>query len=532
MTVGAVRPRFRSTIIWLRFPPPIAAERAFNSRGYHVVTRPAIVLEDPVSLSTAAAVVIVQMEDKPRFVARDLMQVRLAMNLNCRVIVVAASDTPKVLPAIVYEALDRHALPSAWVPRSERDSKERNDLLPHIRVFNHTEPWDRIANYVVENEPGEAPNLALVIDDSALQERLPDESRVLIQRAFSTSKSITLMELTHGRSGALAFQVFSTALHPVVGHTQLPHFLKIGPRDKIIREQGNYQTLVDPGIPFHLAPQLDLNKSCLGSTKGIIVGDYVGQSESLVDVAKAGRAGPAVQCLFDQTLHTWHRNSEWQSRSLAAILGSRFPRAISAKRESIARLSGATKTLAELRALFDRCDDVPTLVGLAHGDLHAENVRVRGADGILIDFYSAGRHPLLFDAASLESSFVVEALDRGVLSDQEHIKCLKPLYDAIPCATPPLYLPMEHKSSWIYACIQQVRRYARTWQLVPTQYSAALALALLIKASKPGSDDAGEIFRRSAAYLFAELLLLRAFEVSSVQAETGVEERVDLSGRR
>src|SRR5579871_4572086 len=143
------------------------------------------------------------------------------------------------------------------------------------------------------------------------------------------------------------------------------------------------------------------------------------ESEGLAQCAREGRAGSAIACLFNRTLAGWHRfaqQEEQESSQLAKSLCHRFPR-MNARLElrlTRARELGATKSLVELRALFQRCVTTPVLVGPIHYDLHAGNVHVRATDAIVIDFAAHNRGPLLWDAASLEASLLVDGFGDNV----------------------------------------------------------------------------------------------------------------------
>jgi len=98
---------------------------------------------------------------------------------------------------------------------------------------------------------------------------------------------------------------------------------------------------------------------------------------------------------------------------------ARFPRKINANRMAKARELGATLDITALRGLFEGCTSSPVLVGPIHGDLHSGNVRVRATDAIVIDFVQHRDYPLVFDAACLEASLLVEGFANDKRSPQE-----------------------------------------------------------------------------------------------------------------
>jgi hypothetical protein len=65
----------------------------------------------------------------------------------------------------------------------------------------------------------------------------------------------------------------------------------------------------------------------------------------------------------------------------------------------------------------------------------------------------------------------------------------------------------KNSSAWFQACVRQIRLYAQQMQCRPGQYAAALALALLIKASKDKNAPEPKATRRAAAYMLAARIL-------------------------
>jgi hypothetical protein len=298
--------------------------------------------------------------------------------------------------------------------------------------------------------------------------------------------------------------------------------VKIGDRGKIFEEYWLYEEKVDPYVPFHLGPHLIRERCCLGATRGIIVGDYVEESESLRDCASQGRATTAIACLFDRTLQGWYRSARKKPTPISTGLLEWFPKQISAKRLKRARSLGASLDLNALRSLFASCDSLPVTVGPIHGDLHATNILVRGPDAIIIDFESRDNFPLVFDAASLEASLLIEGFPSdGPRQVEESLDSLVPLYEhpilggSLPLANP------RDPSYWFRTWVRQIRRYAREWECKEDQYAGALAIALLTKAAKDKDAPEPEASRRAAAYVLAEHVLRTTFgSKASVATDT------------
>lgn len=524
--------RGRARIAWLGSRPPEDALIAFRERGYLIEETPCTPsdLRRADFLASISAVVFEQRRDKLHEIANNLEKhAQRLMAYGCLVIL-RWSAPNEMVP--VANAVNRIGLPLTGLDPPGIDVKrrrvpiDRDEPAPYARIFNQNASWIEIANFVSEVGPRYAPNLALKIkvDDGLAQAEVrngdatDDESELLIRRAFHEQgcTHILLVPMEGGKSGGRAYVAYAT-MGGADGPWQQPRFVKIGPREKILVEYENYELYVEPYVPFHLGPHLDRDRCCLGARQGIIVGDYVGLSETLYECACSGRSGSAIACLFDVTLSAWHCQATEVSVSIAAGLLKRVPRArkFPPKRLDAARALGSVLNPDQLRELFMRCTVTPVLAGRIHGDLHAANVLVRGADAIVIDFYAHPRepYPLLYDAACLEASLLVMGFTRDPRGwdANEWLQSLCPLYDGAPLSERVMRSGPKNSSFWFHACVLQIRRYARQWECATGQYAGALALALLEKASKDWDVTGPEGDRRAAAYLFAERVLTASF---------------------
>ena len=242
---------------------------------------------------------------------------------------------------------------------------------------------------------------------------------------------------------------------------------------------------------------------------------------------------PAITCLFNHTLSGWYRCAQedrLDSSQLGKSFARRFPRMRKGMEARIERAQqlGATKTLDELRALFQKCESLPVLVGAIHGDLHAGNVRVRATDAIVIDFFAHEIGPLVYDAASLEASLLVDGFEDGerfVRSEmaeaaiqeldvriKDWICSIETLYNHVPLRAMLMHPNPKNPSCWFHACVRQIRLFARQVEAGDYQYAAVLAVALLRKATKDLKAAEPEASRRAAAYVMAERVLLNTFQ--------------------
>jgi hypothetical protein len=524
MPIELNRLRGRKQVAWLREQPAAEGERVFREREFSVTACADQNLQEPEFLAGLSAVVFTQGAEKPLQIAKDLeIHAHRLLDHDCRIILRPAANGL----AILINVIDRLKLPTLGLPRQEaerlrkwQNPEDGDPPPPYAAYFPRSVPWSTVANLVSESPPGRAPNHALNItiddgvDDNGVRQKseLDGQSKLLLRRAFSDPECVDvhLVPMEDGKSGAKVYRAYAE-MAGLEGLWPQPHFVKIGDRARIFAEYKIYEEKVDPYVPFHLGPHLERDRCCLGANKGIIVGDYVEESESLHACASTGRSTSAIACLFDRTLLGWHRQAVKTWSSLADGLVRRVPRKFPDGRIQRAQELGATLSPADLLALFKRCTSKPVLVGPIHGDLHAGNVRVRATDAIVIDFYAHRRDPLVYDAACLEASLLVDGFAGDDRDVRDWLQSVESLYESPVLACGEVRVNPKSRSSWFYACVQQTRRYARQWECGQDQYAGALAVALLIKASKDRNATRLGSDRRAAAYVLAERVLAETF---------------------
>jgi hypothetical protein len=484
---------------------------AFQELGFLVSSCTVEDLKSTAYLAGLSAVVFTQNAEKPLQLVRNFEEnVKRLLDYDCLVVVRNAQFGRP----IVINIIDRLKLPSMGLTDDEQkgggermSSSGGDDRPPHVRVFDTGVKWRDIAQEIARYPSGKAPNFDLeirAVDAKGEKTDFSEGPALLVRRAFADCAELDLVPMPGGLSGGQVYRAYAKL---AAGH--LHYFVKIGERNEIFDEYRNYEVDVHAYIPFHLGPNLERDRCCLGSDAGIIVGDFVDESESLRDCASDGRGASAIACLFTRTLQGWYREAKADDSSLAAgQLLDRFPNSIPDRRFHRASELGATKKLEELRELFARCKSTPVLSGLIHGDLHATNVLVRGNDAIVIDFAKHCVGPLVYDAASLEASLLVEGFDNDKREVPAWLDSIRPLYGDLRLRTAPQRVHPRDPSSWFYACVRQVRLYAREMECHDGQYAAALAVALLKKSCK---DVKLNEDRRAAAYVLAETVLLNTF---------------------
>jgi hypothetical protein len=517
------KPR-RRIIAWAFAQPDPRGIAAFDDRGFGV---PAAAwgdaeLSDNGTLSGAAAVVFTQAPEKPEEIATHLAAYgQRLLDFDCNVIVLRVPGGARPIANVANrQRLPIARLPVDEVPELAREIAQwqRSDVeppRPYFRLYVQPFDWKDIANYEIERPAGPAPGATNVQPSRA--RTISDTVRLLARRAFFDCSEVQLTPLLGGKSKArvfLAHAVFQ-------GRWSLPYLVKTGPRDQITGEYINYTEHVHASLPFHLGPKVDPDRCGLSAHQGVLVGDFVDESEQLLDCARDGRAGPAISCLFERTLRGWARDSAPHDAVLGHLVRQFSPRRISPERLYLARALGATaRTPSELRDTLRAGGQTPVLFGTTHGDLHASNVRVRGNDAILIDFLQCGNGPLVRDPAALEASLLVAALrpikarKRAVRRAEETAQLgacrasLDPLYAADAIAFLPPHGNPKDEWSWFHACVRQIRMHAFHMERAPGQYALALAAELLFKATKDGSAPEPERSSRALAYVYGERLLL------------------------
>ena len=381
---------------------------------------------------------------------------------------------------------------------------------PYIQILDGTTQinWDLIAKQACRWARERVASPTLQFRRPA---KLGDEDALLLRRAFSEANQLHLTALTEGKSGASVFLVHARLNYGWAS----PLFVKLGPREEIIQEHKIYVENVDPYVPFHLGPGLAQDRCCLGATRGLLVGDFVDESESLLDCAKTGRSSAALSSLFHRALRGWHgreiRRSPqtlWKYLDDRKMLLQGIPRSRLRRATKLAGAPAPQPTTLNQR-IKAASAKMGYRLGWIHSDLNARNVRVRSSDAILIDFKDSNSGPLILDAASLEASLFVSG-GPGQHEKQGDFarwrRSVEPLYKK-PLEMAPARAAPASRWSWFYDAVRQIRMHAREVEQAQGQYSVALGWALARKACKQETFRGPEADVRALAYVLAERVL-------------------------
>jgi hypothetical protein len=443
--------------------------------------------------------------------------------------------------SLVVNTLIEGAIPVANLRREEwetiREShreRENSFLLPSVYIFESASLWPDIATLVSDRPAGPSPKFELKFEDKFLRDRFGSDGHservTLLKRAFWDCSELQLTSLDGGMSGAPAFKAYAS-LGPGFGLVQrgatgtYPHlsFVKIGPRKKIVDEYDKYCSHIFEYVPFHLAPRLRRDRCNLGSTQGILVGDFVEGAESLITCARGARCVHAISNLFDKTLGGWRKQKRPDtSQSLSKYFekkwhteGSNALITLPPARAEIIRILGGDTDVASLKEIFENHGNTSALVAPAHGDMHATNVLVRHGDAILIDFEKLEQHyPLTYDPASLEGGLLVEGFIKDLKKERfkpnELVKLIEPLYkqSALKGSGTTHCRPGD-PTEWYFDAVNQIRTLSWATEHEPGQYALTLALCLIRKGCNTHENLEAEApsEARAIAFFFGQKIL-------------------------
>jgi hypothetical protein len=510
---------------------PAEAVPAFERRGFKCVVIDVSPSSGQADLSAMDCVILspdapnsagirAQIEPFGGLLDRDCcLYVRYAEGDRDKGMVLKALDHLQLPPSGLIETDDR-LFTGKWF-----EGVQAPVYAPFVHVLPRTTGWDELADIIMRNASGPSPNFDLKIEayseDHCQFSFLPD-AQLLIRRAFWNCSSVRLNAKGNGLSGVAAFDAFATLAGNVIGG-DWPYrfFVKLGSRLKVSREYHKYRETALENVPYHLGPRLRMERCVLGHTQGLIVSDYVSGAEVLRDCARQGRGVPAIGNLFNLTLVAWRRAAKPVQRSLATYFEDRFPSEIPDHRRPLIQAYGATRSLKELKQLFESATSQPILEGVVHGDLHATNVLVRLNDAVIIDLERVDLSmPLLYDAASLEGGLFIDGFINDRRDGSELLASLDSLYTASAFTRGDHFCLPHEGSAWFTDSVRQIRMQAMQMELAPKQYGLVLAAVLLKKACNPndfrdlerdGVLNATPLTReavRALAYVLAERILV------------------------
>ena len=334
-----------------------------------------------------------------------------------------------------------------------------------------------------------------------LEQPLDPEELVLLKRAFEGFTAVRLERLTGGRSGARVLR--ADAIQPA-GPRPVPFFVKIDQRREVWEELVRYRQYVSDYIPFHLRPNITLERSLDGARYGIMVGTFFERCHPFLTCVPTRDADAVVHSLFEHTLAGWRELGYVKDGRVSSKLFSESTgddpvgtATIDPHQAARARRQGLRMTPVELEDAFTSLPERLHRRAPMHGDLNVYNVFARGREAAVIDFRKVRVGPLLADIAALEISLVVEC--RTTTSTRETTSptisewkaMANRLYDfrALDPIPPPAD-PTARTACW-ESCIRQLRLIALGCQTSRGEYAECLAYYLLRRGRRMATGAAG-----------------------------------------
>ena len=460
-----------STILWYGISPLPGILLKLETRGFSLQENPDEVKITDQLLSVTSIVVINHVPDDNNLNLMSYKQLPRFINHGILVIILAnREDSSRIRENQLYQ-IDRE-FPWDQAVRFLIDLRREN--FDNIISYQPRSKWRGI-NIVELNH----------------SERLKAEERLLVDRAFQKAEELHMREIKSGFTTSRVFMAYEKRRESSIAHWTQPRLVKIGERKDLAYEVGAMKE-VSPFVPFELRPNLEVYVE--GVSKAIYVADFVDKSESMLVVARAGRAETAISNLFNRTLQRW-RDRAWQcpkSNESLALAAERLemisPGMIQKKYLESERIQSAG---IDINILWKRLVEIsfPHRAASIHGDLHGDNIRVRGDDAILIDLGAVkgtdelGKGaPICFDVAMLEVALVFTCTDEENALEQfeqpDWEKDIEPFYNLDAILSTPNRDSAPRPDFWLFGCLQRLRAFGIYEQSDPHEYAIALVIAL------------------------------------------------------
>lgn len=385
------------------------------------------------------------------------------------------------------EALDHGLLVRIIAPFA--DLRRRLEQLRHVPTLGTG--WQlltegsagSVAEAIARHDPGPA-------RDSRVELRgdndLSQEDRVLLQRAFHDCTHVHLDRMPDGTADV--YIAHAKLADSRVGPFPLPLFVKIDKQVRAKRERHHYGECTTSFIPFYARPNLHLHRCLMGAYRGIIVGDFVERSESLLELAMRGDAQSAINSLFQDALRGWRAQpyASDDAVSVGMLYDNCIPEEVLERKKQlldayseIAAMLGSPLKAADIARRLDALPPIRHRRGFTHGDLHCANVRARAGEAILIDFQSVGPGALSTDPATLEVSLSLEFK----ASEADWLAAMSELYSMDYLRTVPRPREPLAPLNPLWEAVRQIRRYGLAEQVDDREYARAIAIQLIRKAA-------------------------------------------------
>lgn len=492
----------RPKLLWYGRPPTSDDNREAVNRGL-VIEEPATATE-PDFAHARAAIFWATLPHFESAVSQLETLLVFAVDNGLLVFVVVVVETVGQLNEVTRVLAARHPEGARYGSYRVRTSGPSSPVQPHEA------PQEALIHLARAGA-----NKTLIIEAPA-DVILSDDHRLLLQRAFHDCTAIQLELITGGFSGAMTFYVQATLAASNAGPMPTPFFAKLHASTELRDEMASFQEYAEHHVAWHLRPDFLPDRCIYGVNQGILVGRFAAGSRSLWEVAAVGQGPRHIRSLFTETLGVLRQDRQVADPhvhgSVIETLDAfcKHWRVPGARVELAKQFGGEIHSSATLWRKLLNLPSQPWLRSGIHGDMHANNVRVRKEDSIVIDFAHATRGPMCADLASLEVWLAFEWLNGQHFDRHEWQRRVEHAY------RPPELMHLSWSTTdaamnhWLLPCIYEIRLHAKACTLGVDEYMRVLAVYLLRHASFPADkrcvDD--DDFRRAYAYWLSNRLVL------------------------
>lgn len=414
-----------------------------------------------------------------------------------------------IIPALNHGLLIIVECPLSVVDiiREKISSFELNQKL--IKVIVNNEDNSKLITKLIcfhINESGPPYSDDCCISDKEIN--LNEEELIFLKRAFSDCVEIKLKKLTSGFSSTGVYSI-----HATVGDSRpMPFFAKFNLHTKVESELKNYRDHVLPFVPFNLRPNIDSKRCVNGAKNGLIVGNFVENSDSLWSYIRSGNSKTAIYSAFDTALHAWRHPLKLapSQDKLFEIIEDLDSQKQSRLNERFVFAKKFGNDTSQPNILIEKLNSFPLVKFIKtriHGDLHTENIRVRNGEAILIDFEKVCWGPSSMDSTMLEIWIVFNDWPQ-IISFQKWKECVDKLYDLSSSHIElPHVMHEPEEGAAIWNAIRQIRLIAFPLQLERqcSEYQGCLAYWMYRIATYPinNSDESiAEVEEKCRGYAY------------------------------
>lgn len=398
-------------------------------------------------------------------------------------------------------------------------------LVNGSRTRAHYNDWAKIAAVVEAHDPKGGCSRALQFTGEPVLDPIVE---ILIRRAFYDFAGLTLELIQGGKSGAGVCIVRPSVVDR--GRRSAPFLIKWNTLDKMRMEKSNVIQYAANSVSFRLTPPLHEARCIEGSTKALLVFDFIDRAASFASAIQTYPAGQIIGSLFDHTL----------AGCLAAAADCNSDVVASYDRHGLTRWSdelhavachatlvdASALSSAVLAARLRSLGPIHHRVSTMHADMHVLNLLVAtgSSDVLLIDFGKMTPDmPVVADAACLEVSLTFPTDEARVQLqpsppsiDQDWLE------QAYAYPLEPHRIPArDDRERWVPDAIRAIRGAARQHEPNSTSYTLAIVVYLFRYASFP---DNGSLHDRVLAYRLVCRLVTKVDEALAMERFGGERE--------